>query len=134
DLGDGRLGQVAPAHGVLEEALPDAAVLTLEARVQRRLLLVLHLLRAAEIVPGREVLAGAGEDDDADRVVGDRPLEGIVELFEQDAALRVQDLRTVGRDLENGTSALRQQGRVAHAATLSSGARPAPIRSTKLSQ
>ena len=71
DLRDGGLGQVAPAHGVLEEALPEAPILALEPGLERRLLLVLHLLRAAEIVAGREMLAGAGQDDDAHLVVVD---------------------------------------------------------------
>src|SRR5690348_2489155 len=109
-------------------------MLALEAGLERRLLLVLHLLRAAEIVAGREVLAGTGQDDDAHRVVGDGSLEGIVELFQQDAALGVQDFGAVGRDLEDGAGAFREERGVGHAATLSSGASPAPIRSTKLSQ
>ncbi len=135
DLGDGGLGQVAPAHGVLEEALPQPAILALEAGLERRLLLVLHLLRAAEVVAGREMLAGAGQDDHPHRLVVDRAQEGVVELFQQDAALRVQNLGPVGRDLQHRSGALREQRRVSvHAAALSSGARPAPIRSTKLSQ
>ena len=97
NLGDGGLGQVAPAHGVLEEALPDAPVLALEAGLERRLLLVRHLLRAAEIVAGREMLAGAGQDDDPHRLVVDGAQEGVVELLQQDAALGVQDLGPVGR-------------------------------------
>ena len=129
DLGDGGLGQVAPAHGVLEEALEDAPILALEAGLERRLLLVLHLLRAAEVVAGREMLAGAGQDDDAHLVVVDCRREGVVELLEQDAALRVQDFRPVGRDLEHGAlGALGEQGGVGHVGS------PLPMRSTKLSQ
>ena len=138
DLGDGRLGQVAPAHRVLEEAFPEAAILAPEAGLERRLLLVLHLLRAAEIVPGGEMLAGAGQDDYPYVVVLHPRGEGIVELLEQDPALRVQHLRPVGRDLEDGPGAFGEKRRIGHAAACtgwrSSGARPAPIRSMKLSQ
>jgi hypothetical protein len=81
DLGDGGLGQVAPAHGVLEEALPQAPVLALEAGLQRRLLLVFHLLRTAEVVARREMLARTGQDDDPHRLVIDGAQEGIVELI-----------------------------------------------------
>ena len=81
DLGDGGLGNIAPAHGVLEEALRQAPVLVAES-LDRMFLLVFHFLRAAEVVAGREVLAGAGQDDDAHRLVLRGGDEGVVELFQ----------------------------------------------------
>ena len=115
DLRDGGHRQVAPAHRVLEEALGEAPVLVAES-LDRILLLVLHLLRAAEIVPGREMLAGAGQDDDPHVVVVDRRREGMVEFLEQDTALRVQHLGPVGRDLEHRPGAFGEKRRIGHAA------------------
>ena len=81
------------------------------------------------------MLAGAGQDDDPHGAIVDGAQESVVELLQQDAALRVQNLGPVGRDFQHRPGALGKQCRVsAHAAALSSGARPAPIRSMKLSQ
>jgi len=45
--------------------------------------------------PAEKMLAGASQDDHPHRLVVDRAQEGVVELFQQDAALRV--LKTSGR-------------------------------------
>src|SRR5262249_41376100 len=72
------------------------------------------LLRAAEVVTRREMLAGASQDDDAHLVIVDGRRKSVVEFFEQNAALGVQDLRPIGRDLEHRAGALGEQGGIGH--------------------
>lgn len=55
-------------------------------------------LGGAEVVPGREAGAGAGEDDDADGVVRLGVAERPVELDQEAAALRVADVGAVQSD------------------------------------
>jgi len=55
-------------------------------------LLVLELIRAAEVVARREVRPGARHDDDADRVVVRCRAECLVELEDHHAALGVEHL------------------------------------------
>ena len=93
DGGEGRLGQVAPAQGVLDVPVPRALVHADHAAGVGPGLAVGELLGGADVVAGGPVLAAAEQDGDADVVVGHRLGEGGVEFLEQHPRLGVAVLR-----------------------------------------
>src|SRR5260370_18313424 len=77
-------------------------------------LLVLELVRAAEVVARREVRPGARHDDDARLVVLRRRAECLVELEYHHAALGVEHLGPVRRDAQHGSELFVADGAEVH--------------------
>ena len=108
DLGDRDFAQVAPPKGVLEEVVPllqhqvfaaDAgAAVDRPGRVGVGSAVLLHCDLRAHVVPRREHLSVAAEDDDADGVVRFGTTERVVELDEHPAVLCVPRVRSVQHD------------------------------------
>ena len=106
DFRDRRLGQIAPAPGDLKINL----LLAREAAMgvgfgkpapvsdRRKIHARGVLARWPQIVAGREMRAVAGEDDDLDRIVLHRGIEGGVEVVGHLQVLRVPRLGPVHHD------------------------------------
>ena len=117
-LRDGRLVEIAPSERVVEEHLARARVLAAHALGKRAARLVLLLLGRAEVVARAEIVAGAGEDDDADVVVGVGLVEGGVHFLEQPPRLRVLVARAVEDDLGDAVVLFVKNNVVFHEAML----------------
>ena len=72
-------------------------------------------LRAADVVPGGKMRPGASHDDHPDGVVRHGVHQGAVEFFEHDAALGVEDFRTVHGQGQHRTVLCEFEGLVSHA-------------------
>jgi len=77
-------------------------------------LAVLALLRAADIVSGRKMLASPSHDHHAYTVVLGSLGQGLVEFLTHDAALRVEHFGAIYRDGEHGVVLGEHEGIIGH--------------------
>src|SRR5207302_2115842 len=107
-----RLRDVAPAQRHVQELLPRVpeALLDFTASPSWSVLLLLHELRCAEVVSGREVLTLPVEDYHANLRVVDGGGEGLVQLAQQFPRLRVSRPGTVHRHARDAVERLVADG------------------------
>ncbi len=106
NLGDGRLGEVAPAAGDLQVDFLLAGKAAVRVRLieaappadRRKILAGLVLARGAQVMAGGEVRVGAGEHDDLDGVVLHRAVEGGVQVVGHLQVLRIARIGPVHHD------------------------------------